>query len=54
MKVHIAEPTFGGQIGEFEAEGFGVGHPDPDSVAYFERHDITHMGVHGCDGCCQS
>jgi hypothetical protein len=30
----------------------GVGHPDPDSVAFFESQGITHMGVHGCDGCC--
>lgn len=33
----------------------GVGHPDPDSVAYFVRRDPKngkYMGVHGCDGCC--
>ena len=30
----------------------GVGHPDPDSLAYFERHGVTHMGSHGCDSCC--
>lgn len=30
----------------------GVGHPDPDSLRYFERHDIHGFGVHGCDGCC--
>lgn len=30
----------------------GVGHPDPDSVAYFERKGIEAMDVHGCDGCC--
>ena len=32
----------------------GVGHPDPDSVAYFERHDFEGMGVHGCcpERCC--
>jgi hypothetical protein len=30
----------------------GVGHPDPDSVAYFVRAGIKYMGVHGCDGCC--
>jgi hypothetical protein len=32
----------------------GIGHPDPDSVAYLER--ITGddgWAVHGCDGCCQ-
>lgn len=30
----------------------GVGHPDPDSMAYFERLGLDGMGVHGCDGCC--
>lgn len=30
----------------------GVGHPDPDSLAFFERIGETGMGVHGCDGCC--
>lgn len=29
----------------------GVGHPDPDSVAYLEEKGIDD-GVHGCDGCC--
>lgn len=35
----------------------GVGHPDPDSIAYFERtrgeQFAWTLGVHGCDGCCQ-
>jgi hypothetical protein len=30
----------------------GVGHPDPDSVAYFDRHEVRGIDVHGCDGCC--
>lgn len=32
----------------------GVGHPDPDSLAYFLRlHPQNEaFGVHGCDGCC--
>jgi hypothetical protein len=30
----------------------GVGHPDPDSLAYFVRIGDRTMGVHGCDGCC--
>lgn len=30
----------------------GIGHPDPDSLAFFERIGVTHMGIHGCDGCC--
>lgn len=31
----------------------GVGHPNPDSVAYLNwASDETHWGIHGCDGCC--
>lgn len=30
----------------------GVGHPDPDSVAWFVRCGVDHMGIHGCCGCC--
>lgn len=30
----------------------GVGHDDPDSVAYFHRNGLMWAGVHGCDGCC--
>ena len=26
----------------------GCGHPDPDSLAYFERRGVKYMGVHGC------
>lgn len=29
-----------------------VEHPDPDSLAFFERRGQEHMGVHACDGCC--
>lgn len=29
-----------------------VGHPDPDSVAWFDRRGMPGYGVHGCDGCC--
>lgn len=34
----------------------GIGHPDPDSVAYFRRVDpeTKWLSVHGCDGCCTS
>lgn len=33
----------------------GIGHPDPDSVAFLaRRHDDDGFGVHGCDGCCAS
>ena len=32
----------------------GVGHPDPDDLAFKERQgvDMKYEGVHGCDGCC--
>lgn len=30
----------------------GVGHPDPDSVAYFADSGLRDFNVHGCDGCC--
>jgi hypothetical protein len=36
----------------------GVGHPDPDSLAYFARRQQAGFrgdnGVHGCCGCCAS
>lgn len=30
----------------------GVGHPDPDSVAWFEAQGRPGFSVHGCCGCC--
>lgn len=30
----------------------GVGHPDPDSLAYFKRLGVEGFGIHSCDGCC--
>lgn len=31
----------------------GVGHPDPDSAAFFERSALMpYAASHGCDGCC--
>jgi len=35
----------------------GVGHPDPDSVAFMDRNLSPKskkygFGIHGCDGCC--
>lgn len=31
----------------------GIGHPDPDSVAWLVRTTgQDHWGIHGCDGCC--
>ena len=31
----------------------GVGHPDPDDLAYKKRNGLPDSeGVHGCDGCC--
>lgn len=31
----------------------GVGHPDPDSLAYYKSIGQGWLGIHGCDGCCQ-
>lgn len=31
----------------------GVGHPDPDQYAHWDEIGQGHMGIHGCDGCCQ-
>jgi len=30
----------------------GVGHPDPDTLAYIDPDGSKMEGVHGCDGCC--
>ena len=30
----------------------GVGHPDPDDLAFHIRNERSYVGVHGCDGCC--
>lgn len=30
----------------------GVGHPDPDDMAFHVSHGREFLGVHGCDGCC--
>jgi len=30
----------------------GIGHSDPDSVAFYAKQGTHGMGVHGCDGCC--
>lgn len=32
----------------------GVGHPDPDDLAWHASEGREHMGVHGCDLCCLS
>lgn len=31
----------------------GIGHPDPDHMAYARGLGLGDQGVHGCDGCCQ-
>jgi hypothetical protein len=45
-----------GDIGLFERLcSHGVGHPDPDAVAYKENElGLEGFGVHGCDGCCRA
>lgn len=30
----------------------GVGHTDPDSLAFIAGGEETYLGSHGCDGCC--
>lgn len=30
----------------------GVGHPDPDHMAYTTSRGLGWQGIHGCDGCC--
>ena len=30
----------------------GVGHPDIDSAARFDRMGLSEVNTHGCDGCC--
>lgn len=30
----------------------GIGHPDPDAMAFERTQRHAWMGVHGCDGCC--
>ena len=30
----------------------GVGHPDPDDLAFWISVDCPHMEIHGCCGCC--
>lgn len=30
----------------------GIGHPDPDSLAWMKRSGSNDNGIHGCDGCC--
>lgn len=32
----------------------GVGHPDPDGLAFHLEAGRDYMGVHGCDGCCSA
>lgn len=30
----------------------GIGHPDPDDLAFHVRQGRDWQSVHGCDGCC--
>lgn len=32
----------------------GIGHPDPDALAFQVRIGNDWQGVHGCDGCCRA
>lgn len=31
----------------------GIGHPDPDHLAFVDPSGEKMEGVHGCDGCCR-
>lgn len=31
----------------------GIGHDDPDSVAWLHSRGQVWAGIHGCDGCCR-
>ena len=30
----------------------GIGHPDPDHIAFLPKDKCRWESVHGCDGCC--
>lgn len=32
----------------------GIGHPDPDALAFRARNGMNADDVHGCDGCCHA
>jgi len=32
----------------------GIGHPDPDSMAWMASVGRHGHGIHGCDGCCHA
>jgi hypothetical protein len=54
MHPMVEEPFILRETGLIERRcRHGVGHPDPDSVAYFERHGLKGFGLHGCCGCCR-
>ena len=30
----------------------GIGHPDPDDLAWQAQQGRAHLAAHACDGCC--
>jgi hypothetical protein len=55
FKLHIRVPRLW-DIKPQHAERIcphGVGHPDPDDMAFWISVGESSMGVHGCDGCCK-
>lgn len=32
----------------------GIGHPDPDDIAYHLKQGNSWIAIHGCDGCCKN
>jgi hypothetical protein len=49
MRIRLAKEGLVERICEH-----GVGHDDPDSVAYMQAQGHTWAGIHGCDGCCET
>lgn len=48
-------PTlFRGDLGLMERTcPHGIGHPDPDDIAYHKGEGRDWVSVHSCDGCCR-
>lgn len=49
--LNLAPLNFRGHVMERICE-HGIGHPDPDDLAWRERTHQRVPSIHGCDGCC--
>lgn len=53
--LHLRTDAYAWPLMERICPCHGVGHPDPDSVAYCEsRWPGGGWGTHGCQGCCST